>query len=122
MTETLHRQTLPSPKTQDWSNVADAPSTTTPSLGLEALVELTEFRIGARAHIVVDTQICQNCDSRACLNACPAGLFVETAQGSILFNYEYCFECGTCDLICNQAGALSWSYPQGGDGVVFRHG
>jgi ferredoxin like protein len=24
--------------------------------------------------------------------------------------------------VCNSDGAITWSYPDGGDGVVFRHG
>ena len=42
------------------------------------------------------------------------------ADGGILFNYEQCFECGTCYMVCNTEGALTWSYPEGGYGVVFR--
>jgi len=38
----------------------------------------------------------------------------------VLFNYEQCFECGACYLVCNTAGAISWNYPEGGAGVVFR--
>jgi len=30
--------------------------------------------------------------------------------------------CGTGYLVCNGAGAIRWSYLEGGDGVVFRHG
>ena len=43
-----------------------------------------------------------------------------TADGGILFNYEQCFECGTCYLVCNEAGAITWTYPDGGHGVAFR--
>ena len=43
-----------------------------------------------------------------------------TSDGGILFNYEQCFECGTCYLVCNREGAIAWSYPEGGHGVVFR--
>ena len=56
----------------------------------------------------------------ACVVACPANLFVPTADGGILFNYEQCFECGTCYLVCNGEGAISWTYPEGGHGVVFQ--
>jgi ferredoxin like protein len=52
--------------------------------------------------------------------ACPADLFVPTSDGGILFNYEQCFECGTCYLVCNVEGAITWAYPEGGHGVVFR--
>jgi ferredoxin like protein len=56
------------------------------------------------------------------VHACPADLFVPTTDGGILFNYEQCFECGTCYQVCNREGAISWAYPAGGDGVVFRKG
>ena len=56
------------------------------------------------------------------MHACPAGLFVPTTDGGILFNYEQCFECGTCYQVCNDQGAITWTYPDGGDGVVFRRG
>jgi ferredoxin like protein len=52
--------------------------------------------------------------------ACPANLFVPTSDGGILFNYEQCFECGTCYLVCNSEGAITWTYPEGGYGVAFR--
>ena len=37
-------------------------------------------------------------------------------HGGILFNYEQCFECGTCYIACNQEGAIRWFYPDGGYG------
>ena len=42
------------------------------------------------------------------------------SDGGIVFNYEQCFECGTCYLACSTAGAISWTYPDGGQGVVFH--
>jgi ferredoxin like protein len=80
----------------------------------------TEFRVSPVAHISVGDDGCRGCTTRACVTACPANLFVPTADGGILFNYEQCFECGTCYLVCNEKGALSWSYPEGGSGVVYR--
>jgi ferredoxin like protein len=79
-----------------------------------------EFRVSDRAHIVVDSDVCASCTTKACVTACPANLFVPTSDGGVLFNYEECFECGTCYLVCNEEGAISWSYPVGGSGVVFR--
>jgi len=79
-----------------------------------------EFRIAERPHIVVDSGRCEGCATQACVTACPANLFVPTADGRILFNYEQCFECGTCYLACNTEGAIHWSYPDGGFGVVMR--
>ena len=45
-----------------------------------------------------------------------------TSDGGILFNYEECFECGTCYMVCDSEGAITWTYPDGGHGVVFHHG
>ncbi|NIJ13737.1 ferredoxin like protein [Saccharomonospora amisosensis] len=81
-----------------------------------------DFRVATNAHIVVDTDVCRSCTTKACVHACPANLFVPTDDGGILFNYEQCFECGTCYLVCDGGNAISWSYPDGGQGVVFRHG
>jgi len=80
------------------------------------------FDVAPTAHIVVDGDQCQGCTTQACVSVCPAKLFVPLSSGGVLFNYEQCFECGSCYVVCNQAGAISWSYPEGGKGVVFRHG
>ncbi len=81
-----------------------------------------DFRVGERAHIVVDSDVCRSCTTKACVTACPANLFAPTADGGILFNYEQCFECGTCYMVCNGENAIRWTYPDGGQGVVFRRG
>ena len=91
-----------------------------PLISFEERMSLVHFELGARAHITVDSEICQSCTTRACVTCCPANLFVPTNDGGILFNYEQCFECGTCYLVCNEAGAITWSYPDGGQGVVFH--
>jgi ferredoxin like protein len=81
-----------------------------------------DFRVGERAHITVDSDVCRSCTTQACVTACPANLFTPTSDGGILFNYEQCFECGTCYMICNSDGAITWTYPDGGHGVVLRRG
>jgi ferredoxin like protein len=83
-------------------------------------MDTAEFKVSEKPHIVVDGKVCADCSTRACIVACPADLFVPTSDGGILFNYEQCFECGTCYLVCNNEGAISWSYPEGGFGVIFR--
>ena len=60
----------------------------------------TEFRIHHLAHIVVDGSVCADCSTRDCVVACPANLFVPTADGGIVFNHEQCFECGACYMVC----------------------
>ncbi len=91
-----------------------------PEVSFEERMSHSEFRIHEKAHIVVDSKICVDCTTRHCVVACPANLFVPTADGGLVFNYEQCFECGTCYIVCNKEGAISWSYPEGGHGVVFH--
>jgi ferredoxin like protein len=91
-----------------------------PEVSFEDRMATVDFRVAPDAHIVVDGDACNGCTTKECVVACPANLFVPVADGGILFNYEQCFECGTCYLACNTAGAISWSYPEGGHGVVFR--
>ncbi|MFA5774979.1 MAG: 4Fe-4S dicluster domain-containing protein [Ilumatobacteraceae bacterium] len=89
-------------------------------ISFEERMNTVEFRIDKSPHIIVDTSVCATCPSRECIIACPANLFVPTADGGIVFNYELCFECGTCYMVCNNEGALTWNYPLGGHGVVFH--
>ena len=89
-------------------------------ISFEERMATVDFRIGSRPHIEVDSAVCRSCTTKVCVVCCPADLFVPTADGGILFNYEQCFECGTCYLVCNNEGAISWTYPDGGQGVAFR--
>jgi ferredoxin like protein len=89
-------------------------------LAFEDRMATVEFRVSPLPHIVVDGDTCRGCTTRACVYVCPANLFAPTADGGILFNYEECFECGSCYLVCNGAGAITWTYPEGGHGVVFH--
>ncbi len=89
-------------------------------VSFESRMGTVEFRVGTRAHITVDGDKCHGCTTKACVTACPANLFVPVSDGGIVFNYEQCFECGTCYLACNTAGAITWTYPDGGYGVVFH--
>ena len=91
-----------------------------PAISFEERMETTEFRVHEEAHIVVDGRVCADCSTRECVVACPANLFVPTSDGGLVFNYEQCFECGTCYLVCNKEGALTWTYPEGGAGVAYK--
>jgi len=86
----------------------------------EEKMRTVRFKVADDPHIVVDSSICRECSLQSCVYVCPANLFVPVADGSILFNYEQCFECGACYVACNREGAITWSYPGGGYGVTFR--
>ena len=89
-------------------------------VSFEQRMSEVEFRVSARAHITVDGDSCRGCTTKACVTACPANLFVPVSDGGVVFNYEQCFECGTCYLACDTSGAITWTYPDGGSGVVFH--
>ena len=42
-----------------------------------------DFRVAPTAHITVDTDVCRSCTTKACVSACPAGLFVPTSDGGV---------------------------------------
>jgi ferredoxin like protein len=117
-------------RTTDASGSSQASAATPPGVApadevwapvsFEARMGTVEFRVGSRAHITVDGDACRGCTTKACVTACPADLFVPVSDGGIVFNYEQCFECGTCYLACGTAGAITWTYPDGGSGVVFH--
>ena len=46
---------------------------------------------------------------------------VEEADGTISVEFAACLECGTC-LAVAAPGALTWHYPEGAMGVMFREG
>ena len=113
--------TTPNPAGHTVAHVAEilAPSAWG-GMSFQERMATAEFRIHHQPHIVVDGSVCEGCSTRECIVACPANLFVPTSDGGLVFNHEQCFECGTCYLVCNREGAISWNYPEGGHGVVFR--
>ena len=49
-------------------------------LSFDDRMATVEFRVGERAHIVVDSDICRSCTTKACVSACPANLFAPIYQ------------------------------------------
>ena len=81
-------------------------------------------RAEARAHIEVDTQICNStCPHRCTTYVCPANCYTLDDDGNVQFQFEDCIECGTCLFACDQ-GAVSWKYPhpESGRGVNWMFG
>lgn len=71
-------------------------------------------------HIAINQELCRQCSDRRCLFICPAHLYSEQ-NGEIIVEWAGCLECGTCKAVCPH-GALTWNYPQGGFGIIYRHG
>jgi ferredoxin like protein len=87
---------------------------------LQEKLATVRFDPDPEPHITVNGEVCRECTLHSCVYACPANLFSLLSDGSIVFSYEQCFECGTCYVACNHEGAITWRYPGGGRGVSFR--
>ncbi|MDR1322437.1 MAG: 4Fe-4S dicluster domain-containing protein [Gracilibacteraceae bacterium] len=73
-------------------------------------------------HILVDQEEAARAGAGPLLaRICPAGVYSEQTDGGVGVLYAACLECGTC-LAAAPPGVLSWSYPRGGMGVIFREG
>ncbi|MDD2586247.1 MAG: 4Fe-4S dicluster domain-containing protein [Syntrophomonadaceae bacterium] len=91
-------------------------------MNMQQLLACDKFEVDDEEHhIVLNKEVCRSCQAKPCIYACPAGLYT-LKDGEINFDDAGCLECGTCRLICPQEGALSWHYPRGNFGVVYRYG
>lgn len=55
------------------------------------------------------------------IRVCPAHVYSEGPDGTVLVQYAACLECGTC-LAVAAPGTLEWHYPAGGFGISYREG
>lgn len=90
------------------------------TMRVDEKLAVNSFSIDQDVHVTIKEEICQSCDHRACLYACPAKLYTLN-NGRIAYAYEGCLECGTCRVVCDK-GSVSWDLPRGGFGVCFEYG
>ncbi|MHA1301747.1 MAG: indolepyruvate ferredoxin oxidoreductase subunit alpha [Candidatus Helarchaeota archaeon] len=71
--------------------------------------------------IKINPEKCVGCGK--CVVICVANLWkIRGGIASIKDEYkEKCFECGGCYSVCD-AGAIDFSYPAGGTGVIYLNG
>jgi ferredoxin-like protein FixX len=72
--------------------------------------------------IAHDEQKCQGCGD--CALVCAASLWAvpEGKKARLSPKYhERCLECAACYAMCEQ-GAIDFRYPEGGSGIVIKHG
>ena len=84
-------------------------------------MDTVEFRVSPRAHIVVDGDQCRGCSTRACVVACPANLFVPDGRRRHPLQLRAVLRVRhLLPRLQHGGGAISWTYPEGGRGVVFK--
>lgn len=85
----------------------------------EIIRNLIEMIPNNTKNIRVNIELCSGCER--CYEFCPAGCF-EIVNGKSVWQFpDFCLECGTCNYICPE-DAISWSYPKGGEGIIYRYG
>ncbi len=75
-------------------------------------------------HIQIkNPEICKTVCKQPCTFCCPAGCYVRDEDtGAVVLTTDGCLECGTCRVICSDHDNLSWEWPRGGYGVLFKFG
>jgi len=82
---------------------------------------LTKHVVGTKDFIKVNPDLCNNCG--LCFKICVASLWGKK-DGKVAIADDYksrCLECGSCGEVC-VPGAIQFSYPEGGKGVIYEHG
>lgn len=80
-----------------------------------------KYNCSSKAHLIVNQEICAKCKEKTCTFICPADVYtLDNTTNEIIVQYENCLECGACRVACEK-GAISWEYPEGGCGVVFKN-
>jgi len=72
--------------------------------------------------ITYDRQKCNGCGS--CALVCATGMWSvpKGKKAKISPKYrEHCFECAACYAMCEQ-DAIDFRYPNGGSGIIIKHG
>ena len=89
-------------------------------LKVEEKLALNKYDWDSEAHIIVNKEVCAECDLKPCIHGCPAECFV-LREEHVSFAHEGCLECGSCRIICPK-GAIQWAYPRGGFGICYQYG
>lgn len=87
---------------------------------IEEKLAVNKYDIDQEVHIHIHEDICQKCDKRDCVYACPADCF-KLKEGKLTFSFEGCLECGSCRIVCEE-GAIDWQLPRGGLGICYQYG
>jgi ferredoxin like protein len=75
-----------------------------------------------QSHIKLDQEAARAAGTGPLLvRVCPAHVYSLQPDGAIGMLHAACLECGTC-LALAPPGVLSWQYPRGGMGILYREG
>ena len=69
--------------------------------------------------IEINTEKCTGCGS--CITICGGDVFDLKDKKAVVARIENCLECGNCEIVC-APGAITYSVPGGGTGIVYTCG
>ncbi len=85
-------------------------------------IEKNLYFVHNEPHIrISDQELCAGCLNQPCITSCPANCYQKNETTNLVeFSHVGCLECGTCKVLCVK-GAITWNYPKGGYGIVYRY-
>ncbi|MEI9424253.1 ferredoxin family protein [Mesorhizobium sp. Cs1299R1N1] len=94
-----------------------------PAVRVEDKLYQNRYLIDAgRPHITVRPHQSPSANLLALTRVCPARCYELNATGQVEIAADGCMECGTCRVLCEASGEITWNYPRGGFGVLFKFG
>ncbi len=75
-----------------------------------------------RPHITVTPHETPSAVLVTLTSICPAGCYSTNSKGQVEVTPDGCLECGTCRVLGEPTGDITWAYPRGGYGVLFKFG
>lgn len=98
-------------------------SVPTSAVSVEKKLFMNRYLVdSSRPHIVVTAHETPSKALLSLLNACPANCYSRNDGGQVEISVDGCLECGTCRVLCEASGEITWNYPRGGYGVMFKFG
>ncbi len=87
---------------------------------IEDKLTTIKYNCDSESHLVLNKELCKNCESRCCTYICPAKVYTYDEDNNIInVDYENCLECGACRIAC-PLDAIDWQYPRAGCGVIYK--
>jgi ferredoxin like protein len=94
-----------------------------PNVRVEDKLYQNRYLVDAgRPHITVTPHEVPSPRLLSLTKVCPAGCYAQVETGQVEITTDGCVECGTCRIVCEPSGEITWNYPRGGFGVLFKFG
>ncbi|MFO1115787.1 MAG: ferredoxin family protein [Beijerinckiaceae bacterium] len=94
-----------------------------PKVRVEEKLQYNRYLVDpGKPHIAVAPHDKPSHNLQAMTTICPAGCYANNPAGQVEVVADGCMECGTCRILLEASGEITWTYPRGGYGVLFKFG